>query len=426
MSSLQNIHTHSGKVRNIYALGPEHLLMEASDRVSSFDRPIGSIPGKGKLLNHMSAHWLEQTRHIIPNHLISYNDAVSLVKKCDPIMIEMVVRGYITGSTATSLWTHYARGDREYCGLAFPDGLVKNQKLPAPVVTPTTKGVVDKPISKANIIAEGYMTAAECEFVYQKSLELFEFGQKVAAQAGLLLVDTKFEFGRTKDGQIILIDEVLTCDSSRYWLADSYDERFAAGLEPKKLDKDGVRDWVREAVEDPYKDQIPEIPREVVARVQQAYSNFYDRITNVDTAALIPAASPVLPNCVAVILSGSEKDQKHVDKLLDNLKNHGIKAHSYVASAHKSTRKVLDIIEQYDGDARYRKVVWVTVAGRSNALSGVVAANSKNPVIACPPFADKLDMLVNIHSSLQCPSNVPVMTILEPVNVAISARRILL
>jgi len=405
---------YSGKVRKVYDLGHHHLLMEATDKVSSFDRHIGIIPGKGKLLNLMSARMFELTRHIIKNHMISYNENVMLVEKCTPFKIEMVVRAYMTGSTSTSLWTHYQKGSRDYCGVTLADGYVKNQKLKEIIITPTTKGDVDVPISKADIVSQGYMSQEEVDYVYQKAMDLFKYGQKIATKSGLILVDTKFEFGKNKDGEIILIDEVMTCDSSRYWDLATYMDMFLHQKEPKKIDKDCVRDWVREKVNDPYKDEIPDIPGDVIEKVQFAYSGFYNSLLSVQ---------PDQENIV-VIFSGSDKDDNHVNKIIAACQELGLKCVSYVASAHKKPRKVLELIDTYDHNDNYHKVIYVTVAGRSNALSGVVAANSKNAVIACPPFSDKDDMMVNINSSLQCPSYVPVMTILEPINVAISIQRI--
>ena len=170
---MEHLLIYEGKVRNIYKLGEKYLLMKASDRVSSFDRHIGTIPGKGELLNKMSEFWFNKTNHIIDNHLITIQNEVALVHRCTPFKIEMVVRGYITGNTNTSLWTHYNNGERTYCGIDFPDGLIKNQKFDSPVITPTTKEKVDRPISKIDIVKEGYMTREECDFIYIKSLDLF-------------------------------------------------------------------------------------------------------------------------------------------------------------------------------------------------------------------------------------------------------------
>ena len=413
---MEHLLIYEGKVRNIYTLGNKHLLMRASDRVSSFDRHIGTIPGKGELLNKMSEFWFNKTKHIIDNHLIATQNEVALVKRCEPFKIEMVVRGYITGNTTTSLWTHYKNGSRVYSGNKLPEGLIKNQKLEYPIITPTTKGKVDKPISREGIIAEGYMTQEECDYIYRKSLELFVFGQKVADKAGFILVDTKYEFGKTVDGKIILIDEVHTCDSSRYWLKDSYADRFANGAEPEKLDKDCVRDWVKSNC-DPYKDNIPTLPQEIIMKAYNSYKFFYHTIS-----LGRPESSMFNQENLVVIVSGSIKDAEHVDKLTNEINKENILVESYVSSAHKNTRDVLNLIDKYNMDKR--NIIWVTVAGRSNALSGVVAANSEYPVIACPPFSNKTDMIVNVNSTLQCPSNVPVMTVLEPVNVALVIKRI--
>lgn len=405
---------YTGKVRKIHDVGPNHYVMEATDKVSSFDRHIGIIPGKGKLLNLMSAKMFELTRHIIKNHMISYNENIMLVEKCVPFKIEVVVRAYMTGSTSTSLWTYYKNGGRNYCGIPLQEGLKKNQKLPNIIITPTTKGEIDVPISREDIVSQGYMTQEEVDIVFSKALELFRYGESIATKMDMILVDTKYEFGRNSRGEIILIDEVMTCDSSRYWQLSTYMDRFLNNVEPVKLDKDCVRDWVKATVDDPYKDDIPPIPQNAIDRVCKAYTTFYESLSNV-----VPDANP----CV-VIFSGSPRDANHVQKIIDACNQFDIKCVSYVASAHKKPKTVLELIDTYDNNPNFNKVVYITVAGRSNALSGVVASNSVRPVIACPPFADKDDMMVNINSTLQCPSYVPVMTILEPINVAISINRI--
>ena len=406
---------YNGKVRDIYSLGENHLLLKASDRVSSFDRHIGIIPGKGELLNQMSEYWFNKTKEIIPNHFISSEKDVSLVKRCKPIMLEIVVRGYITGSTSTSLWTHYNNGSRLYSGNKLPEGLVKNQKLKTPIITPTTKGKVDVPISKATIVQEGYMTRNECDFIYKKALELFAYGQKLASKAGFILVDTKYEFGRDDEGNIILMDELHTCDSSRYWIKETYEDRFLKNLEPEKLDKDCIRDWVK-SVCDPYNDVIPEIPKEIINKAYNSYKYFYDTISNIQNIS-----DDKFNNCLVVIISGSIKDEKHVNNIKTYITELNIPYISEIASAHKNTYKVMNLINKYNFEEK--KIIWITVAGRSNALSGVIAANSIFPVIACPPFSDKIDMTVNLHSTLQCPSKVPVMVVLEPSNVALCVKR---
>ena len=273
---------YTGKVRNVYELNNNHLVLEATDRTSGFNKYICDIKNKGVLLNMMSAFWFDKTKHIIPNHLIYYDDRYSIVKKCKPFKIEVVVRGYITGNTETSLWTHYKNGSRNYCGVVFPDGLVKNQrKLDAPVVTPTTKDENDRPITPEEIVSGGFMTQEEMDYVFKKALELYNYGSEYAENRGLLLVDTKYEFGLDNDNNIILIDEVHTCDSSRYWLKDTYEQRFREGKSPDKFDKDQVRDWVKTQC-DPYVDNIPTPPEDVINLVYNSYYNFYKKLTNLE------------------------------------------------------------------------------------------------------------------------------------------------
>ena len=268
---------YNGKVRNIYELDNEHLILQATDRVSAFNKHLGIIPGKGILLNKMSEFWFDKTKNIIDNHCLFTEGACMIVKKCIPFKIEFVVRGYITGSTNTSLWTHYNNGNRNYCGIDFPDGLLKNQKLKEPVVTPTTKTDNDEPISKQDIINNKYMLKHEYEFVHNKALELFKYGQELANKVGFILVDTKYEFGKTPNGDIILIDELHTCDSSRYWIKDTYKERFAEKKEPEKLDKDCIREWIKLHC-DPYTEIIPPIPENIIKKASNNYKFFYDKI----------------------------------------------------------------------------------------------------------------------------------------------------
>ena len=279
---MEHLLIYKGKVRDIYKLGDEHLLMKASDRISSFDQHVGIIPGKGKLLNQMSKFWFEKTKHIIDNHLISIQDDVALVHRCEPFKIEVIVRGYITGNTNTSLWTYYSNGEREYCGNILPNGLRKNQKLETPIVTPTTKGEKDEPISPHDIVIKGYMKQDECDYVMKKALQLFEFGQELAYKKGLILVDTKYEFGKNKDGKIMLIDELHTCDSSRYWLNETYESRFKDNLEPHKLDKDVVRDWLKTYYGDVYRNDLTvQVPKDIIDKAYCSYKIFYDTISSV-------------------------------------------------------------------------------------------------------------------------------------------------
>jgi len=279
-TALSGGNRRTGKVRDQYNFGDKVALI-TTDRQSAFDRVLASIPFKGQVLNLTSAWWFEQTKHIIPNQVISVPDPnVTLAKKCDVFPIEFVVRGYITGSTSTSLWTVYNRGDRKYCGNNLPEDLVKNQKLTANMLTPTTKEEHhDRPIAPDEIVSEGWMTQEDWDYSSEKALELFAFGQKKAAENGMILVDTKYEMGRDTDGTIRLIDEIHTPDSSRFWIAKTYGERMAAGQEPQNIDKEFLRLWFVDNC-DPYNDEtLPEAPEELVAELSSRYIYLYETIT---------------------------------------------------------------------------------------------------------------------------------------------------
>ncbi len=431
-----------GKVRDTYDCD-DSLILVTTDRLSAFDRVLASIPFKGQVLNQTSAWWFEKTRHIVPNHVISIPDPnVTIGKKCTVFPVEFVVRGYITGSTSTSAWVNYEKGVRNYCGQVLPEGLKKNQKFDRPLLTPTTKSDThDRLISPEEIVKEGLMTQEDWEYTGKKALELFAFGQQMATSHGLILVDTKYEFGKDANGQIMLIDETHTPDSSRYWLLASYADRMARGLEPENIDKEFLRLWFKEHA-DPYKDPtLPQAPDELVVELSRRYIMLFEMITG-EKFKFPEAGMPIherikknigsidsrqskadnqKPTIKALLILGSAKDEDHAKKITEALTEYKIPYEQYVASAHKEADKALQILEKYKNE----RVVYITMAGRSNALSGFVAGNSNKVTIACPPFADKTDMLVNIHSTIQMPSNVPVMTILEPANVALAVKRMI-
>ena len=270
----------TGKVRDQYDLG-EKLALITTDRQSAFDRVLASIPFKGQVLNLTSAWWFDQTKDIIQNHVLSIPDPnVTIAKKCDVFPIEFVVRGYITGSTSTSLWTVYNNGDREYCGNALPEGLKKNQKLDENMITPTTKDENhDMPISPEAIVNDGWMTSEDWNFCSQKAMQLFDFGQRTALENGMILVDTKYEMGKDSDGNIVLIDEIHTPDSSRYWIADTYQERIENDKEPQNIDKEFLRLWFVDNC-DPYNDEtLPEAPEDLVLELSSRYIYLYETIT---------------------------------------------------------------------------------------------------------------------------------------------------
>ncbi|KAK4537754.1 hypothetical protein CDCA_CDCA14G3779 [Cyanidium caldarium] len=271
-----------GKVRDQFTRSDrDHIILVTTDRQSAFDRVLAAVPFKGAVLNLTSAWWFEHTASIVPNHVIAVpHPNVTIARRCTPFPIEFVVRGYATGSTSTSLWKNYERGERVYCGIRLPDGLRKNQRLWTNLVTPTTKDDAgDALVSREDILQRRLMTADDFDACAAYALRLFEYGQRVAAEHGLILVDTKYEFGRDADGTIRLIDEIHTPDSSRYWLATSYEERMASGKEPENVDKEILRLWFRDHC-DPYQDkQLPEAPAELVVELSRRYIQLYEMIT---------------------------------------------------------------------------------------------------------------------------------------------------
>ncbi|MFC6644374.1 phosphoribosylaminoimidazolesuccinocarboxamide synthase [Granulicella cerasi] len=272
---------YTGKVRDTYDLNDGRLLLITTDRQSGFDRLLGAIPYKGQVLNRTSLWWFERTQHIVPNHVLASSHANALLgRKCTVLPIEFVVRGYLTGSTDTSIWTKYQNGERSFATITLPDGMKKNQPLPQNIVTPTTKETThDRPITGEEIVSEGWLTAEQWAYCQMKALELFAFGQQEAAKHGLILVDTKYEFGVDSEGTIRLIDEVHTPDSSRYWLADSYEQLVADGKEPHMIDKEFFRLWFRERC-DPYADAtLPTPPPELIAELAARYIQLFETIT---------------------------------------------------------------------------------------------------------------------------------------------------
>jgi phosphoribosylaminoimidazole-succinocarboxamide synthase len=272
---------YQGKVRDTYDLGDGRLLLITTDRQSGFDRILGAIPFKGQVLNRASLYWFEQTRSIVPNHVLSSPHANAVIaRKCNVLPVEFVVRGYLTGSTDTSIWTKYQQGERAFGGVTLRDGMLKNEALPQVLITPTTKEAThDRPLTAEQVVSEEWMTAEQWAFTSARALQLFAFGQKLAAERGLMLVDTKYEFGVADSGEILLVDEIHTPDSSRYWLAPTYAERLHEGLEPEMIDKEFFRLWFRERC-DPYRDAVlPEAPPELIAELASRYIQLFERIT---------------------------------------------------------------------------------------------------------------------------------------------------
>jgi phosphoribosylaminoimidazole-succinocarboxamide synthase len=287
---------YRGKVRDNYDLPDGRRIIVATDRLSAFDRNIAAIPCKGQVLTQTARFWFDKTADICPNHVIEYPDPNVLVcRRLDIMPVEIVVRDYLAGTTATSVWSMYKAGRRDIYGINFPDGLRENQKLPQTILTPTTKardGEHDEPVTPAEIVERGLLSAAQWGSVSQTALALFARGREIAAARGLILVDTKYEFGLDPEGRIILADEIHTPDSSRYWFAETYPARFAAGAPPDAFDKDVLRRWVAVRC-DPYRDEIPPIPPLVIGETASVYIDAYERITG-ETFALPPPGHKVL------------------------------------------------------------------------------------------------------------------------------------
>ncbi|WP_225767963.1 phosphoribosylaminoimidazolesuccinocarboxamide synthase [Inquilinus sp. Marseille-Q2685] len=273
---------YRGKVRDNYDLPDGRRIIVATDRISAFDRILASIPLKGQVLTQTARFWFEETRDICPNHVLDYPDPNVVVgRRLDILPVEIVVRDYLAGTTGTSILTLYKAGQRQMYGVRLPDGLRDNQKLPQPIITPTSKafgGGHDEPLTPEEIVSQGLLTAAQWQQLSDYAFALFARGQQIAAKHGLILVDTKYEFGTDAEGHIVLADEIHTPDSSRYWLAGSYEDRFARGERPESFDKDFVRSWVAARC-DPYRDPIPEIPAQVIRDTAQVYVRAYETIT---------------------------------------------------------------------------------------------------------------------------------------------------
>lgn len=273
---------YKGKVRENYDLPNGERIIISTDRLSAFDRILTCIPYKGQVLTQTARYWFEKTADICPNHVVSYPDPNVVVgTRLDILPVEIVVRGYLAGTTGTSILTQYKKGVREMYGITFPDGLRDNEKLPEPIITPTSKafdGGHDEPLSPQEIVETGLLSAEQWDTLSRYALALFSRGQELAAERGLILVDTKYEFGTDSTGRIVLADEIHTPDSSRYWIAATYPQSFEKGTRPESFDKDFVRAWVAERC-DPYKDDIPEIPVELIEQTSGVYIKAYEMIT---------------------------------------------------------------------------------------------------------------------------------------------------
>jgi phosphoribosylaminoimidazole-succinocarboxamide synthase len=287
---------YRGKVRDNYDLPDGRRIIIASDRISAFDQNLAAIPLKGQVLTQTAKFWFEATADICPNHVIEYPDPNVLVGRRLAILpVEIVVRDYLAGTTGTSILSLYKAGQREMYGIRLADAMRDNERLPQTIITPTSKafhGGHDEPLTPAEIVGQGLLSEEQWKTVSDYALALFAKGRAMARERGLILVDTKYEFGIDENGTIMIADEIHTPDSSRYWFLESYQQRFEAGERPESFDKDFVRTWVVARC-DPYKDDIPEIPQDVVLETSRVYIDAFERITG-QTFALPDPDVPVL------------------------------------------------------------------------------------------------------------------------------------
>jgi phosphoribosylaminoimidazole-succinocarboxamide synthase len=287
---------YEGKVRDNYSTADGRRILIATDRLSAFDVVLGTIPFKGQVLNQIAQYWFEETAKIVPNHLLKVPDPnVTIGRECAPLKAEFIMRAFLTGVTTTSIWYAYERGAREFCGHKLPEGMKKNQKLPRPLLTPSTKaekGDHDVSASRAELLAMGAVSAEDFDRAAAMAETLFTFGQRRAAERGLILVDTKYEMGKTADGELVVIDEVHTPDSSRYWYADDYELRLSRGEEPRGLDKEYVRRWL--VSERNYRGEGPPPPLPPEVRIEAARRTIalYELLTG---RAFVPDTSDPLP-----------------------------------------------------------------------------------------------------------------------------------
>ena len=282
---------YAGKVRENYDLPGGRRVLIATDRLSAFDRMICAVPFKGEVLTAIARYWFERTADICANHVLGFPDPnVTLARRLDIMPVEMVVRGYLAGTTGTSVLTLYKRGQREMYGVRLPEGLRDNARLAAPILTPTSKafdGGHDAPLTADEIVGRGLLSASVWEEVSALSLALFARGQAMAAARGLILADTKYEFGLDPQGRVVLADEIHTPDSSRFWRAATYEARFEAGEAPESFDKDVIRRWIGARC-DPYREALPEIPEALILDTALVYIHAYEAIT--DQAFVLPEA----------------------------------------------------------------------------------------------------------------------------------------
>jgi fusion protein PurCD len=419
---------HRGKVRDSYRIDDSTRLIVVSDRLSAFDSVLETaIPHKGAVLNGLANFWFEKTAHIIPNHVKGMVDAnAMLVKEAQPIKVEMVVRNYLTGSMLRG----YQSGQRTFSGVTVPDGLTKHQQFPTPIVTPTTKEESDREITPENLVSEGWVSQELYDKMAEKALELFKVGSDLLASQGIILVDTKYEFGLL-NGELILIDEIHTPDSSRFWSAADYAQN-PEGAE--QMDKEYIRQWLIANKKDGAYPRalIPEVTQEAVNR----YLDIYQRIvgqplaTADETATGGNVANRLVSNLVKAglmkdawvsIVVGSPTDEEQGQKIRSLFDGYEVFTQLHVTSAHDNNAEIDPMTEVWNRSIE--PGVIITVANLGNGLGDALAANVNVPVISCPPL--KADAEQALNTSALTPGGAPTLLVAHLDNAAQAALRAL-
>ena len=415
---------HAGKVRDSIRIDDKKRMIVVTDRISAFNKNLknSAIPYKGAVLNTLTNFWFEKTKHIIDNHFIEQiDDNISIVKECKPIKVEMIVRAYLTGS----MWRGYQKGQRIFSGAEVPDGLTFNQKFPEPIITPTTKDENDSEITEAEIIKTGLANEKTYQKMKETALKLFRFGSGFLEEKGIILVDTKYEFG-IYERKLILMDEIHTPDSSRFWKKADYDK---SPEDVVQADKEFVRQWM---LKNKIKGKTPDIlPPEVIEETSRRYLDIFKDITGSELpVSHFDVTSRIYQNLLnkkyikagyIVMVMGSKSDIKHAEKIKSHLEKFDAEVEMRIISAHKNGERLPELADIIN--YAIEPISVIAIAGRSNGLGGALAANLNVPVINCPPFAGKDDIMLNINSSLIMPSNTPAVTVVHPDNAALAAIR---